>query len=296
VLLAAITAGVLSACFPIKFEAEMNLPEPLIVKMPFTVALHVPPEFSSFVQKEKRWSVNWEVSLGKAQTEGFTQLLNAMFERVIVVDSIDAATRAGPVRAILEPTIEEYAFVTPRDAGSSFFAVSIKYRMGIYTPEGRLADSWAFTGYGSAPTAGMSDQESLQRATSLALRDAAAKLAVEFRDQEIVRELLPPPDASGAADGPSASESAAKQTASEGAATSESASASDNGSAPAAEAASSSDNGSSSESDSPSESGGAPTTRSEPPVEESPAPLQPQAPVSDPPVPSSDASPSSSAT
>lgn len=196
-LLVALGAGALTACFPIKFEARMPLPRPLIAKMPFAVALHVPSEFSSFAQKEKRWSVNWEVALGKAQTEGFTNLLNAMFDRVVVVDSVDAATHGEPVRAILEPAIEEYAFVTPRDAGSSFFAVSIKYRMGIYTPEGKLADSWAFTGYGSAPTSGMSDEDSLQRATALALRDAAAKLAVEFRDQEIVRELLPPADAEG---------------------------------------------------------------------------------------------------
>jgi hypothetical protein len=200
----------LSACFPVRFDARMPLPEPLITKMPFVVALRVPSEFSTFTQKEKRWSVNWQVSLGQAQSEGFTRLLGSMFERVILVDSIEAGTSTGqPVRAILEPAIEEYAFVTPRDAGSSFFAVSIKYRMGIYTPEGKLADSWAFTGYGSAPTSGMSDKDSLARATSFALRDAAAKLAVEFRDQEIVRELLPPPDAaatSGSAPPASAAE------------------------------------------------------------------------------------------
>ena len=39
----------------------------------------------------------------------------------------------GGVRAILEPSVEEYAFVTPRDAGSPFFAVSIKYRVNIYS-------------------------------------------------------------------------------------------------------------------------------------------------------------------
>ncbi len=193
-----LATAALTACFPIKFEARMPLPQPLIAKVPFTVALYVPPEFAAFMQKEKRSGLKWEVALGKAQAEGFTRLVNSMFERVIVVDSI-AAARGQPVRAILEPSIDEYAFVTSRETGSPFFAVSIKYRMGIYTPEGRLAESWAFTGYGSAPTAGMSDEDSLSRATTLALRDAAAKLAVEFRDQEIVRELLPPPDTAGTA-------------------------------------------------------------------------------------------------
>ena len=95
------------------------------------------------------------------------------------------------MRAILEPSIEEFAFVTPRDAGSPFFAVSIKYRVNIYLPDGKLADSWGFTGYGTAPAQGLSSAPPLQTATALAMRDAGAKLAVEFREQATVRGLLP---------------------------------------------------------------------------------------------------------
>jgi hypothetical protein len=93
--------------------------------------------------------------------------------------------------AILEPSVEEFAFVTPRDAGSPFFAVSIKYRVNIYLPNGKLADSWGFTGYGTAPAQGLSSAPPLQTATALAMRDAGAKLAVEFREQATVRGLLP---------------------------------------------------------------------------------------------------------
>jgi hypothetical protein len=98
------------------------------------------------------------------------------------------------VRAILEPSIEEFAFVTPRDAGSPFFAVSIKYRVNIYLPDGKLADSWGFTGYGTSPSEGLSSEGPLATATALAMRDAGAKLAVEFREQAIVRGLLPQPE------------------------------------------------------------------------------------------------------
>jgi hypothetical protein len=123
-----------------------------------------------------------------------------MFERVIVVDSLNAGSQVGEsIAAILEPSVEEYAFVTPRDAGSPFYAVSIKYRVNVYLPDGKLADSWGFTGYGTAPAGGLSDTEPLQNATALAMRDAGAKLAVEFRDQAIVRGLLPDAET---ADGP----------------------------------------------------------------------------------------------
>lgn len=182
----------LAGCGPVKLVANTNIPPPLVVKIPMGVALFVPSEFSGYVHKEERWSTKWHVDLGKAQTDGLTRLFNAMFERVVTVDSVNAGTQVpGGVAAILEPSIEEYAFVTPRDAGSPFYAVSIKYRVNVYLPDGKLADSWGFTGYGTSPSQGLSSQTPLSAATALAMRDAGAKLAVEFREQAVMRGLLP---------------------------------------------------------------------------------------------------------
>lgn len=182
----------LAGCGPVKLVASTNIPPPLVVKIPIGVALFLPPEFSGYVHQEERWSTDWHVDLGKAQTEGLTRLFNAMFERVVTVDSVNAGTQVpGGVAAILEPSIEEYAFVTPRDAGSPFYAVSIKYRVNVYLPDGKLADSWGFTGYGTSPSQGLSSQTPLSTATALAMRDAGAKLAVEFREQAVMRGLLP---------------------------------------------------------------------------------------------------------
>jgi hypothetical protein len=197
----------LAGCGPVKLVASTNIPPPLIVKLPITVALFMPPEFSTYVHQEERWSTKWHVELGQAQTDGISRLMDAMFERVVRVDSVNAGTQVpGGVAAILEPSIEEYAFVTPRDAGSPFYAVSIKYRVNVYLPDGKLADSWGFTGYGTAPSQGLSSEAPLSTATALAMRDAGAKLAVEFREQAVMRSLLPesetadsPPAPSGAA-------------------------------------------------------------------------------------------------
>lgn len=197
-LLAAAACGLgtamvgLAGCGPVKLIASTNIPPPLVVKIPIGVALFMPTEFANYVHKEERWSTKWHVDLGKAQSDGITRLMNAMFERVITVDSVNAGTQVpGGVAAILEPSIEEYAFVTPRDAGSPFYAVSIKYRVNVYLPDGKLADSWGFTGYGTSPSQGLSSQAPLSIATALAMRDAGAKLAVEFREQAVMRGLLP---------------------------------------------------------------------------------------------------------
>jgi hypothetical protein len=190
-LVVSAAAVMLAGCGPIRLIANTNIPAPLVVKIPVGVALFIPKEFSQYVHREERWSTDWNVELGKAQSEGITRLLNAMFERVVLVDSVNEGAQAEGIRAILEPSIEEYAFVTPRDAGSPFFAVSIKYRVNIYFPDGKLADSWGFTGYGTSPAQGLSSEAPLAAATALAMRDAGAKLAVEFREQAIVRGLLP---------------------------------------------------------------------------------------------------------
>jgi hypothetical protein len=191
--LSALALVALSGCGPVRLIANTNIPTPLLVKMPIAVALFIPKEFSTYVHNEERWSTDWHVELGKAQSDGITRLMSAMFERVIEVESVSAGQShaEGGVRAILEPSIEEFAFVTPRDAGSPFFAVSIKYRVNIYLPNGKLADSWGFTGYGTAPASGLSSAPPLQTATALAMRDAGAKLAVEFREQATMRGLLP---------------------------------------------------------------------------------------------------------
>ena len=191
--LAALALVALAGCGPVKLIANTNIPTPLVVKMPIAVALFIPKEFSTYVHNEERWSTDWHVELGAAQSEGISRLMSAMFERVVSVDSVSAgqAHADGGVRAILEPSVEEFAFVTPRDAGSPFFAVSIKYRVNIYLPNGKLADSWGFTGYGTAPAQGLSSAPPLQTATALAMRYAGAKLAVEFREQATVRGLLP---------------------------------------------------------------------------------------------------------
>ncbi|AMN45678.1 hypothetical protein ACG33_00860 [Steroidobacter denitrificans] len=194
--LTGLTLAMVAGCGPVRLVVATNIPTPLIVKIPMGVALFIPAEFSQYVHMEERWSTNWHIDLGQAQTDGITRLLQAMFERVVIVDSLNSASHldAG-IRVILEPNIEEYAFVTPRDAGSQFFAVSIKYRVNVYLPDGKLADSWRFTGYGSLPSRGLSSEAPLAAATALAMRDAGAKLAVEFREQAVMRGLLSRPEA-----------------------------------------------------------------------------------------------------
>lgn len=208
--LAGVACLAVSGCGPTRIMARADIPPPLVEPAPVTVALHVPAEFVQYTHKESRKvSGKWEFMLGKAQSESFDKLLNAMFLHVVRVDSVENAAANPGIRAILEPSIDEYSFVTPQDAGGPFYAVSIKYRMSIYAPDGKLADSWAFTGYGTAISKGVNSEEPLENATALAIRDAGAKLATEFREQEVMKELLSTDPSKAASPAPSEPSSAA---------------------------------------------------------------------------------------
>lgn len=192
----ACTAIALGACAPTRFEATSDIPAPLIVKIPVVIGVHLPLEFREKVYEEKREGGGaYKIGLGKAQTAGFMRILDAMFERVVPVETLaTAATTDKAIRGVLEPVLEDYAFVTPVDSGTPVYAASLRYTVKLYSPAGVLSDSWTFTGYGTqaAATFPGKGNEALQLATRLAMRDAAAKLAAEFREQAIARGLLPP--------------------------------------------------------------------------------------------------------
>jgi hypothetical protein len=193
-LLALVALG-LAACAPTRFEAASDVPAPLIERIPVVVGVYLPLAFRAQVHEEKQGDdVRLSISLGKAQSAGFMRVLNAMFERVVPLDSAAAGAATDPaIRGVLVPSLEDVAVVTPTDSGVSMYAVSLRYRIALHDPQGHLSESWTFTGYGSQPASAFpgGGEEALQAATRLAMRDAAAKLAAEFHEQAIARGLIP---------------------------------------------------------------------------------------------------------
>jgi hypothetical protein len=185
--------GLLAGCGSTQFEAQPVIPPPLVTRIPVVVGVHLPPEFREAVHREKRDGTDYVITLGKAQADGFGRLMEAMFTRVVpLADPALAAATDPEIRGVLEPVLEEFSFVTPRDTGTSLYAVSLRYRINAYAPDGRPADSWTFTGYGALQSGSVpgGGTELLRQAAGLAMRDAGTKLVVEFREQAIARGLL----------------------------------------------------------------------------------------------------------
>lgn len=185
--------GLLAGCGATQMTVETVIPPPLVTRIPVVVGVYVPPEFSTAVQREERDGSEYVIEVGQAQAAAFTRLMNAMFTRVVPLPAVEAGAATDPeIRGVFQPQLVELSFVTPRDTGTPVYAVSIKYRIDAYTPSGQPVDSWTFTGYGAQAGSQMPGQgtELLRKAAALAMRDAGAKIAVEFREQAIVRGLI----------------------------------------------------------------------------------------------------------
>ena len=182
-VLPALALTALAACGGIAIQPDAALPKPLMKPLPTTVGLIVGNEVRNYQHKETRWATEWKVGLGPGHTHMLHDVFADSFAHVQEFKDLASARAASGLKALFEPLIEQYSFVTDRDTGGRYFAVTIRYRINVYTPQGEKLDTLTLTGYGSALAAGMSNGKPLEHATLAAMRDAAAKFLVQFPQQ-----------------------------------------------------------------------------------------------------------------
>jgi hypothetical protein len=184
-LAAAAGVAALTACGGVEIRPQTKLPQPLIQTMPAHVGLVIPREMREFVHNETRWGVEWNVALGGGHKDLMLEVLKHTFTEVKEFNDVEAARSASGLKAIFEPSIEQYSFVTARETGGRYYAVTIRYRIDLYTPTGEKADSLTLTGYGNSLAKGISSGKPLEKASVAAMRDAAAKFLVQFPEQSV---------------------------------------------------------------------------------------------------------------
>src|SRR5688500_19717864 len=64
--LAASCLGLLAACTTTSLDTKAQLPPPLLEQLPVRVGIHYSEEFSKYVHKETRGSIDYEINLGPA--------------------------------------------------------------------------------------------------------------------------------------------------------------------------------------------------------------------------------------
>lgn len=180
-----LTAGAvtLTACGGVEIKPDAPLPKPIVQAMPAHVGLVIPGDMREFTHNETRWGVDWSVALGEGHKNLMLQVLKESFAEVREFRDIEEAKASPGLKAIFEPRIENYSFVTARETGGRYYAVTIRYRIELYSPAGEKVDSLTLTGYGNALAKGISSGKPLTEASRSAMRDAAAKFLVQFPEQ-----------------------------------------------------------------------------------------------------------------
>lgn len=178
----------LAACGGVQIKPEPDLPNALVTPVPARVGVVVPGDMRNYSHKETRWGIGWQADLGAGHTRWAEELFDTAFRDAQLFTSLDEARAASGLQAIFEPRIEQFSFTTARETGRHY-AVTIRYRIVLYAPDGAQVDAFTLTGYGNSLGGGASSTRPLDEATRAAMRDAAAKFLVQFPEQPVAKQI-----------------------------------------------------------------------------------------------------------
>ena len=171
---------------------EGSFPTPNISKLPLNVAVYYDQSLRDFAYMEysEIGAEEFNVKSGQSHIALFNAVLPAMFDGVVVIDSLDDAV-AAEVDAVFTPLIEEFQLALPTKTKLDVYEVWIKYNMRLATAEGDYIADWVLTSYGKTPTETFrSTEAAINDAAVVALRDLASSFSLSFAQVPEVRDWL----------------------------------------------------------------------------------------------------------
>ncbi|MFQ3263161.1 MAG: hypothetical protein ACI8WL_000514 [Polaribacter sp.] len=157
-------------------EIDTSFPAVLAKPGVLSAVIIFDDEFASYVGKPNE---NTSVSIGKAQVNLLKNAFSGLFSSIEFASSIDNLNANSGI--IITPSVRQIQVSTPSEHYLNVFEVWIKYNLKIETADGRLIVNWFMPAYGKTPDVFMSSKErAIEQATIIALRDAGAKLLLDF--------------------------------------------------------------------------------------------------------------------
>ena len=187
-----VAALYLTGCGVNNVVIEGNFPTPNINKLPLNVAVYFDPALTEFayIEYSETGSEEYNIASGQSHIELFSTVLPAMFDGVIMVDSIEEAEALG-VDAIFAPSIEEFQLALPAKTKLDVYEIWIKYNMRLMTADGDYIADWVLTSYGKSPTESLRSVEAaINAAAIVALRDLASSFSLSFSQVPEVKDWL----------------------------------------------------------------------------------------------------------
>ncbi|AFU98133.1 hypothetical protein [Simiduia agarivorans] len=189
-----IGAIVLTGCAG-KVTVQGEFPTPLVDQHDLRIGVVNNPRFQTFQYEEKsKDRLKWTIGTGGAQQKLLDTLLTAMFREVTPLADLPETNTPADVDLVILPRIREFQYAMPRETKVNIFEVWIKYSIQVYTNEGAMLADWVMPAYGKTPTAFLkSEDDALNQAVIMALRDAGASFITGFERVPEIRAWLDTP-------------------------------------------------------------------------------------------------------
>jgi hypothetical protein len=169
-----------------------TFPEPVVEPLPLDVALYFSDEFANYRYRENvEGDAKWDIEIGKANVALFESVSRRLFRSATRVPSRPTGPEAAAFNAIIEPSVAAFEFSLPSQSATEQYSVWIRYTVKVFRPDGELLTAWNISAYGESGTTLLRPARSMQQATILALRDAAATLSVGFANEARAHGVLP---------------------------------------------------------------------------------------------------------
>lgn len=189
-----IVTAMLAGCGASTIVLSGSYPSPLVRKLPITVGVYYPEELRNFSYTEiDDYSGQDQYILqgGGSQLELFNTVLPALFENVVMLDSLDTAANNSQLDAVFVPSIAEFQLGLPQKTKLKVYEIWMKYNMRLSTAGGDYIADWVMTAYGKAPQENMKTVDAgVQDAAVVAMRDLAASFTLGFTTVPEVNEWL----------------------------------------------------------------------------------------------------------
>ncbi len=181
-----LATALLGACSTMKVDVDGDFPEPLMSQIPLTIGVWYDEEFSNhefFDEASGRAEPSWLVRTGPAQIKMWDTVLGGMFINLVHMKNPPGKGKMNQlVDAVLIPSVDELQYAIPQHTNVKVYEIWMRYRFELVNRRGETIAEWTMPAYGKTPTAFLrSDEEAVNLAAVMALRDAGANFAVTFK-------------------------------------------------------------------------------------------------------------------
>ncbi|WP_438951498.1 hypothetical protein [Porticoccus sp.] len=167
-----------------------DYPTALVIRQPISVGLVLDNSFSSYrftSEKDNRQTIT--MALGESQVKLFNRVFSDMFQNSATLQTLPGGQ--SKLDLMIVPEITEVQLATPMETQLNVYEVWLKYNLKVYDGNGQPIADWMMSAYGKTQSRFLkSDEEALNQATVLALRDAGARLLTGFQQIPEIRQWL----------------------------------------------------------------------------------------------------------